>query len=61
MYPLAVKTALETVFAEYDRLLSRALGLPLYDAGSGEDYEIARILSHAWWDDCAWDLAVGEE
>ena len=58
VYPLGVKAALETLFARYDRLLSRALGLPLHDAGSDEDYEIDHILSHSWWDDCAWDLTV---
>jgi len=61
VYPLGVKPELATLFAEYDRLLSQALGLPIHDASSDEDYEIARILSHAWWDDCAWDLTVDVE
>ncbi len=58
VYPLAVKPELETLFAEYGRLLSQALGLPIYEAAGDEDYEIAHILSHAWWDDSAWDLTV---
>ena len=60
VYPLGVEPALESLFAEYDRHLSSALGLPLYAAGNDEDYEIARILSHAWWDDWAWDLTVDQ-
>lgn len=58
VYPLGVKPELAVLFAEYDRLMSQALGLPLYDANSSEDYTIARILSHAWWDDFAWNLTV---
>ncbi len=61
VYPLGVKPELESLFAEYDRRLSQALGLPLHDASGEEEYEIARILSHAWWDDCAWDLTGDEE
>lgn len=60
VYPLSAKPELQMLFAEYDRLLSQALGLPIYDAKGDDDYEIARILSHAWWDDSAWDLTVSE-
>jgi len=58
VYPLGVKPELEMLFAEYDRRLSQALGLPIHNARGDEEYEIAHILSHAWWDDCAWDLTV---
>lgn len=61
VYPLGVKPELAALFAGYDRRLSQALGLPLHGASGEEDYEIARILSHAWWDDCAWDLTGDEE
>ena len=49
------------MFAEFDRQLASALGLPVYSRAETEDYEIAHILSHAWWDDFAWDLAVETE
>ena len=58
VYPLGVKRELETLFAEYDGLLSQALGLPLHDASGDDEYEIACIISHAWWDDLAWNLTV---
>lgn len=61
VYPLGVTSALKAAFADYDRLLSQALGLPIYNTESDEEYEIAYILSHAWWDDSAWDLKADEE
>ena len=60
VYPLGVSPALEALFAAHDRRLSQALGLPLHDASGDEDYEIAHILSHSWWDDMAWDLTAGD-
>lgn len=56
VYPLGAAQQVTLLFAHYDRLLSEALGLPLCQPDSEEDYEIAAVLSHAWWDDGAWDL-----
>lgn len=61
IYPLNVKPELAALLAEYDRLLSEALGLPPYDPHDEQDYTIAHILSHAWWDDHAWDLVLDQE
>ena len=57
VYPLNAQDALGAAFREFDRRLAAALGLPLYSRAETEDYEIAHILSHDWWDDGAWDLA----
>lgn len=61
IYPLNAQKRLGKLFAEFDTRLTETLGLPLYDAHSEEDYEIACILSHDWWDDQAWDLTTEEE
>jgi len=61
VYPLGAGPALKALFAEHDRRLSRALTLPLHDANGDEDYEIAHVLSHSWWDDSAWDPADDED
>ena len=57
VYPLNAQKELGTAFAEFDAQLASALGLPIYSRAETEDYEIAHILSHDWWDDGAWDLA----
>jgi hypothetical protein len=44
---------LEPLFGEYDRQLAAHLGLALF-AADDDKYEIANILSLAWWDDSAW-------
>ncbi len=61
VYPLSAQKELGAAFAEFDRQLAAALGLPIYQRAETEDYEIAHILSHNWWDDCAWDLAIETE
>lgn len=58
IYPLNAQKELGAAFAEFDTQLASALGLPIYKRIETEDYEIAHILSHDWWDDGAWDLAV---
>lgn len=58
VYPLGAGPEMEALFGGYDRRLSVALGLPLHDPHGDEDYEIAHILSHYWWDDGAWDLGM---
>ena len=57
VYPLGAQAALGGLFAAFDAALAAALGLPLHQPQSGLEYKIACILSHAWWDDLAWDLA----
>jgi hypothetical protein len=50
---------LEPLFRELDHRFAAALGLPLFGA-SGQDYEVASILSLEWWDDTAWtEVASG--
>ena len=61
VYPLSAQEKLASAFAEFDAHLAAALALPLYRQEQTEDYEIAHILSHAWWDDGAWNLAVAGE
>ncbi len=56
VYPLSAQKDLGAAFAEFDRQLASALGLPIYSRAETEDYEIAHILSHDWWDDGAWGL-----
>ena len=58
VYPLSAQQELGAAFAEFDRQLASALGLPIYSRTETEDYEVAHILSHDWWDDCAWDLTI---
>ena len=53
VYPLASGSAVKAAFAEFDRLLAAALGIPIQ--GDGE-YEIANLVSHDWWDDGHWQL-----
>ena len=59
VYPLDAQKRLGPLFAAYDRQWSAALGLPVYEAN--DEYDIAHILSHEWWDDMAWNLKVDEE
>lgn len=58
VYPLDAQKRLGPLFAAYNRQWSAALGLPVYDADSDDEYDIAHILSHEWWDDMAWNLKV---
>jgi hypothetical protein len=51
VYGTAPRELLEPVFRDYDRAFAARLGRP----SCVDDYEIASILSHAWWDDMAWD------
>ena len=55
VYPLNARPEMQKAFAEYDLALSRALGLPLHDAAGEDDYAVAHILSHDWWDDGVWN------
>ncbi len=57
VYPLSAQKDLGTAFREFDMQLASALGLPIYSREETEDYDIAHILSHDWWDDGAWDAA----
>ena len=61
VYPLDAQKRLGPLFAAYDRQWSAALGLPIYEADSDEDYDIAHILSHDWWDDSVWNLKVEDD
>lgn len=56
VYPLDAQKHLGPLFAAYDRQWSAALGLPVYEADGDDEYDIAHILSHEWWDDRAWNL-----
>lgn len=56
VYPLSAQKDLGTAFREFDTQLASALGLPIYSRGETENYDIAHILSHDWWDDGAWNL-----
>lgn len=58
VYPVGVADAVKQVFADFDQSLAQAVGLPIHDPLREENYEISHILSHDWWDDCAWDLTV---
>lgn len=59
VYPLSAQKELIDAFREFDARFASALGLPIYSRDETKDYEIAHILSHDWWDDCAWNLAAG--
>ncbi len=61
VYPLDAQKRLGPLFAAYDRQWSAALGLAVYDADGDEEYDIAHILSHGWWDDSAWNLKVDDD
>jgi hypothetical protein len=51
VYGTAPRELLEPVFRDYDQAFAARLARPV----CVDDYEIASILSHAWWDDMAWD------
>ena len=53
VYGSAKPTLLEPLFRDFDRALASKLGLPMFGPNS-DDYVIASILSHEWWDDSAW-------
>ena len=55
IYPLNAEKELGRAFAEFDRQLASALGLPLYRGSETKSYTIALILSQDWWDDFAWN------
>lgn len=57
VYPLNAQKELESAFREFDTKFAAALDLPIYNGDDVENYEIAHILSHDWWDDLAWNLA----
>ena len=61
VYPLDAQKRLGPLFAAYDRQFSEALGLPIYQPEGDEDFEVAHILSHEWWDDSAWNLKVEDD
>ena len=53
VYPLASGSAVKAAFAEFDRLLAAALGIPIH---GDREYEIANLVSHDWWDNGQWQL-----
>ena len=61
VYPLSAQKELNGAFREFDQLFASVLALPIYGSGEAENYVIAQILSHDWWDDCAWNLAESDE
>lgn len=61
VYPQGVCAEIKRAFADFDRRLAGAVGLPVFDPDTEDDYTISHILSHRWWDDCAWNLAVEDE
>ncbi len=61
VYPLNAQKELNNAFREFDRQFASALGLPIYNCDETEDYKIAHVLSHDWWDDSAWNLAAADE
>ena len=58
VYPIASGAAVKAAFAEFDRLLASALGIPIHEAG---EYEIANLVSHDWWDDGYWQFGEPTE
>jgi len=54
----AARRELEAAFRAFDQALAAKLGIPLFSGSPEAEYEIARILSHDWWDDSAWDPAA---
>lgn len=68
VYGNANNQPLLAAFREFDRALAAKVKLPIYDkdaaatdSSNDEDYEIAVILSHEWWDDGAWQEKDEEE
>ncbi|MGV8118639.1 MAG: hypothetical protein AB2L14_02635 [Candidatus Xenobiia bacterium LiM19] len=56
VYPLSAHQRLRQLFREYDRRFAESLGIPLYKSEKEDEYTVARILSHYWWDDGPWQL-----
>jgi hypothetical protein len=52
VYGSAKAEVIEPLFREFDRAFASKLGVQLYGRSS-DDYVIASILSHEWWDDGA--------
>ena len=53
----AARREIEPAFREYDQVLAAKVGIPLFERSDrcSTDYDIARVLSHDWWDDTAWN------
>lgn len=60
VYPSPASDELLRAFAEFDRRLSAAVGLPIFmkPAEVEGEYNIALIVSNAWYDNGHWDLSV---
>jgi hypothetical protein len=55
VYGTARVDLLEPLFRDHDRAFASRLGLALFGgSAAAEHYEIATILSRAWWDDLPW-------
>ncbi len=53
VYGTVAPELLRPLFLEFDRTFASSLRLRLHEGRSDEDYQIASILSHDWWDDSA--------
>lgn len=53
VYGTAKPEAMQPAFGDFDRGLASSLGLRIF-GDPDDDYEIASILSHEWFDDGAW-------
>lgn len=51
VYGIVRAELLEPLFRDFDRAFAAKLGAPLL---SNDEYVIASVLSHEWWDDSAW-------
>ncbi len=52
VYGSAKADAIQPLFREFDQAFAAKLGVPVFKGA--DEYKIASILSHEWWDDNAW-------
>jgi hypothetical protein len=55
VYPLKIATEIKNIFRKYDYQFAKVLHIPIHH--SKENYTVTTILSRAWYDDSAWNLA----
>lgn len=58
VYPEHSEPGVKELFRAHDAAFARALGVDLHPGGPDDEYVVAAILSHDWWDDGAWDGSV---
>jgi hypothetical protein len=46
-------SAIEALFADFDKAFASTLGVPIETERAAD--KVAMLLASRWWDDCVWD------